>query len=83
LGKLGAFGYVPAASAKSRPMRKASFKFGWNWKQLHKLETLVEVHQFTRASFNCRQLQTVLFKVGLYMYTSASLLENVRGQLVV
>jgi len=31
-----------------------------NWKHLD------EAHQFTAASFNCWQLQIVLFKVGLY-----------------
>jgi len=39
LGKLRAFGYGPTASIKSGQMRKASFKFGWNGRQLHKLET--------------------------------------------
>jgi len=30
LGKLGTFGYDPAASSEFCQMRKASFKVGWN-----------------------------------------------------
>ena len=47
------------------------------WEKLHSIlreikniyidgKHLGEVHRFTISSFNCGQLQTVLFKVGLY-----------------